>query len=80
MNIVPLLVVVGQLHYATAYPFDFQGVVKGVYAHCGSPPLYAAFGLAVAWLWQRRRLRPFALANLAALAAVASYTFYCRVL
>jgi 4-amino-4-deoxy-L-arabinose transferase-like glycosyltransferase len=77
---VPLLTLLAQLHFAWKYPFESLGVVKGVYLQYGAPPLYALFGLGVAWLWRRPIGRPFAVVALASLGLVASYTVYCRLL
>ena len=76
----PLVAVLGQLHFGVQYPVDIVGPIKGVYMQFASAPLYALFGLAVAWLWERAWLRPLAIVELAALGAVAAYTIYCRTL
>jgi hypothetical protein len=77
--IMPLVAVVGQLHFGVKYPVDLVGPIKGLYMQFASPALYALFGLAVAWLWKKPWLRPLAMVELAALGAVAAYTVYCRV-
>jgi hypothetical protein len=77
---VPLLTLLAQLHFAWQYPFEFLGVVKGIYLQYGAPPLYALFGLGVAWLWRRPVGRPLAVVALASLGLVAGYTVYCRLL
>ncbi len=74
----PALAVAGQMHFATLYPFDWEGLVKGAYLQFAAAPLMALFGLAIAWLWTRPRLRPLALVGLAAVAMVASYGLYSR--
>jgi len=38
------------------------------------PPLYALFGVAVAWLWRRPRWRALAVVEMGALAVVAAYS------
>lgn len=52
--LVPLMAVLGQLHFAISLPFDNWGVVKGLYMQFGCSPLYALTGVAAAWLWIRR--------------------------
>jgi 4-amino-4-deoxy-L-arabinose transferase-like glycosyltransferase len=72
------LSVLAALHFAIEFPFDDKGVIKGNYVQFGAPPLFALFGVAVAWA-QRRRLRWLLLAALlTSLWLVASYTMYCR--
>jgi 4-amino-4-deoxy-L-arabinose transferase-like glycosyltransferase len=76
--LVPALMLAAALHFATLNPVDHYGVVKGVYLQFAAPPLYAVFGLAVEWLWQRR-VRWAGLAVLGvAFWLVASYTLWCR--
>ena len=69
----------GQLHFATKYPVDILGVVKGVYVHFAAPSLYALYGLAVVVLWERRWGRPFAVLSLGALVPICLYDIYCRI-
>jgi 4-amino-4-deoxy-L-arabinose transferase-like glycosyltransferase len=76
---VPLLAVLGQMHYAMQYPNEV-GPVKGLYMQFAAPPLFALYGVACSWLWRRRATRPAALVCVAALGLVAAYTIYCRVL
>jgi hypothetical protein len=76
--LVPLFTLLAALHFAVAYPIDSYGVVKGVYMHFGAPPMYALFGLAVAWAWRRPIHWPIFGALLGALWLVASYSLYCR--
>ncbi|HEX8952954.1 MAG TPA: hypothetical protein VF945_13955 [Polyangia bacterium] len=78
MLAVPALAVAGQLHFAVKFPIDSEGMVKAVYLQFAAAPLCATFGVAVAWLWQRRRTRALAVAELAAVAAVAVYAIACR--
>lgn len=75
----PLLALVGQIHFAIQYPIDDMGVIKSSYLQFAAPPLYALFGVGVAWLWSRRRGRPWAILCLGGFAPVAAYTLYCRV-
>jgi len=76
--LVPLVTLISAVHFAIQCPVDHYGVVKGVYMHFGAPPLYALFGLAVAWA-QRKPSRWLLFAALcAALWLVATYTTYCR--
>jgi hypothetical protein len=74
----PLLGVVGALSFAIQFPYDWEGVVKGVYLHFAAAPLYAVFGLGVVWLSKRPLGKPFAGAALLSVAAVAAYTIACR--
>jgi hypothetical protein len=76
--LVPLLTLLSALHFAVANPLDSYGVVKGMYMHFGAPPMYALFGLAVAWALRKPIRWPLFAALLAALWLVASYTLYCR--
>jgi hypothetical protein len=70
--------IVSALLFAIEYPHDGLGVIKGAYMQFGSPPLYAMFGVAVAWA-QRKPSRWLLLVGfLASLWLVASYTLYCR--
>ena len=80
MLAVPVLAVVGQLHFAVKYPIDSEGMVKAIYLQFAAAPLCATFGVAVAWLWRRRRARILAVVELAAVAAVAVYAIACRLL
>ncbi len=76
--VVPALAVLGQLHFAIKFPFDSDGPVKAHYVQFGAPALFALFGVAVVWLWQRPRLRTLAVAEVGALVLVAAYTLYAR--
>jgi hypothetical protein len=78
--LVPLFVLLGQLHFAVKFPVDREGVVKGAYLQLGAGPLCALLGCAVSWLWRRRWGRPLALLNLAAVLAVAAYLVLCLLL
>ena len=50
----PLGALLGQLHFATKYPNDTFGPIKGAYLQFVAPVLCALFGLGVAWMWRRR--------------------------
>jgi hypothetical protein len=76
--IMPLLGLLGQLHFATKYPNDDFGPVKGAYLQFVAPVLCALFGVAVAWLWRRRRARAAAVAALVSLGLVTLYISVCR--
>lgn len=66
------------LAFAIKYPYDAQGAVKGIYVQFGAPPLFAMFGVAVAWACANRRRWFLAGTLLLSLAAVAAYTIGCR--
>ncbi len=72
--LLPVIAVLGQIHYAVTYPIEEHGVVKGAYLMFAAPPLLGLFGLAVEDLWCRRRTKPLAVVLMMALAAVATYT------
>jgi hypothetical protein len=72
----PAAAVAGQMHFAVKFNFDEWGPVKGLYLQFAAAPLCALLGVAVAWLWDRRRLRPLAVALLLALAAVGAYVLH----
>ncbi len=76
--LVPLLAVAGQAHFATQFPNDSEGLIKGAYLQFAAPPLCALFGLAIDWCWRRSRLRAISVLGCVALALVAFYTLYCR--
>jgi hypothetical protein len=78
--LVPLFVLLGQLHFAVQFPVDREGVVKGAYLQLGAGPLFALFGCAVSWLWRRRWARPLAVLNLVAVLATSSYLAVCLLL
>lgn len=80
MLAIPALAVAGQMHFAVKYPIDSEGLIKASYLQFAAAPLCAAFGVAAAWLWRRRRTRALAVVELAALAALAVYDVACRVL
>ena len=76
--LVPLLALLGQIHFATKYPNDNFGPIKGAYMQFVAPVLCALFGLAVAWMWRRVWARAGAIAAFAALLLVFLYTADCR--
>jgi hypothetical protein len=76
--IAPLVALLGQLHFATKYPDDDFGPIKGAYLQFVAPILCALFGLAVAWLWRRVRTRAGAVAAIVALLLLLAYTVDCR--
>jgi hypothetical protein len=69
----------GLLHLQIKYPFDYGGVVKGVYLQFACGSLFPLFGLAVHKMFRHRITRPVALLQSAALGVIASYTIYARV-
>jgi 4-amino-4-deoxy-L-arabinose transferase-like glycosyltransferase len=75
--LLPLLCTAGLLQMAIAYPFDFEGVVKGHYFHFASVPLYALFGLVVAWLLERRWLVPLGVLGVLLIIPPGVYTWLC---
>jgi len=75
--LVPLLAVAGQAHFAVTVANDTEGLVKGSYLQFGVAPLFALFGLGVAWLWRHRPYRFLAALGLTALLAVAWYVVFC---
>jgi drug/metabolite transporter (DMT)-like permease len=77
----PLAALLAQLHFATKYPNDNLGPIKGAYMQFVAPVMCALFGLGVGWMWRRRarwRWRLAALAALAALVFVALYSVHAR--
>lgn len=77
----PPLAIAGLLYFTIAHPFDSEGVIKATYVQFGCAPLYGLFGLAVESLWSRGPGgRVLAWIALVALALVAVYTFFCRML
>jgi hypothetical protein len=76
--IIPLLVLLGQMHFATKYPNDSFGPIKGAYMQFVTPILCGLFGLAVAWMWRRIWARAGAIAALGALLLVFVYIADCR--
>ena len=52
--LMPLGALLGQLHFATKYPNDNFGPIKGAYLQFVAPVLCALFGVGVDWMWRRR--------------------------
>lgn len=73
---VPAAGLLGQLHYATKYPFDYMGLVKSLYLQFGWASLFACFGAAVAWAAADRRRSPVWAAALLGLAAIGQYAVH----
>ncbi len=71
---------IGALHFATKYPDDHFGPIKGAYLQFIAPILCALFGVGVAWMWGRggRRWRAAALVAMGAVLVVAAYTVQAR--
>jgi hypothetical protein len=77
----PIVALVGQLYFATAFPIDSGGMVKGLYMQFASPPLYAAVGVAASWLRRRSRLGGvLAFVIIGSVAVVGAYSVACRFL
>jgi hypothetical protein len=76
--IIPLLALLGQMHFATKYPNDDFGPIKGAYMQFVAPILCGLFGLAVAWMWRRVWARAGAIVALGALLLVFVYSVDCR--
>jgi hypothetical protein len=76
--VIPLLALLGQMHFSTKYPNDNFGPTKGAYMQFVAPILCGLFGLAVAWMWRRVWARAGAIAAIAALLLVFVYTADCR--
>jgi hypothetical protein len=75
--LLPAVGLIGQMSFATQFPYDFEGVVKGIYFQFAVAPLYAVFGASTASLLAVRTLRPVAAAIAASIIPVAAYTTYC---
>jgi hypothetical protein len=76
--LIPLLALLGQMHFATKYPNDDFGPIKGAYMQFVAPILCGLFGLAVGWMWRRVWARAGAIAALGALFLVFLYIADCR--
>jgi len=76
----PAGALIGQIHFATKYPNDNFGPIKGAYLQFVAPILCALFGVGVAWMWRRRRRvwRVAALAAIGCVALVAAYSVHAR--
>jgi hypothetical protein len=75
--LLPAMGALGQMSFATKNPYDFEGVVKGIYFQFAAAPLYAVFGAAVAWLFTVPKLVPLAMVAILSIMPVAAYTTYC---
>jgi hypothetical protein len=76
----PLGALIGQIHFATKYPNDNFGPIKGAYLQFVAPVLCALFGVGVAWMWRRARWRwriP-ALVAIGCVGLVAAYSAHAR--
>jgi hypothetical protein len=76
--LVPALALLGQLHFATKYPNDNFGPIKGAYLQFAAPVAGGLFGLGVGWMWRRTWARSGAVVAMAALGLVAVYTIAAR--
>jgi hypothetical protein len=79
--LMPLVALLGLLHFVTKYPNDNFGPIKGAYLQFVAPVLCALFGVGVDWMWRRRARswwRVSTLAALAALGCVAAYSIGAR--
>lgn len=72
------LAIGGQAYFATQFPADMYGVVKATYLQFAAAPLFAAFGLGVAWAARRWLSAPLSVVSVAALLTVALYTTHER--
>ena len=75
---VPLATLIATFQFATKYPVDTHGVIKGIYMSFGAPPLYGLFGVAVGWASRIRDRLPILVGLLAALFCAGAYSIYCR--
>lgn len=73
----PIVATAGLLHFATTYPIDYLGMVKGAYLVYVAPLLCVLAGLG--FQWSLDRSRALAAIWVVALLAIAAYTLYCRV-
>ncbi len=73
--LVPLIALLGQIHFAQKFAVDIQGPIKGAYMQFAAIPLYGLFGLAATWGWKRGW--PEKLAIVLHAAALATVTVYC---
>ena len=76
--LIPLFTLLSAMHFAVTNPVDQYGVIKGVYMQFGAPPMYALFGLAVAWTTRNSDRWPVFALLMCALWLVGAYTIYCR--
>jgi hypothetical protein len=77
--LVPLMALLGQLHFAVKFAIDAQGPIKGAYIQFAALPLYGLFGLAATWGWRRGWPGKLAIVlHAVAFATVAIYCLYAR--
>jgi hypothetical protein len=76
--LMPLIALLGQIHFATKYPDDDFGPIKGAYLQFVAPILCGLVGLAVAWMARRAWARAGAVAAIAAMMLVLLYTADAR--
>ena len=76
--LVPLMMLIAALQFATSCPVDNYGVIKSVYMMFAAPPLFALFGVAVDWARQRPTRWPLLVALCVSLVFVGWYTVTCR--
>jgi hypothetical protein len=77
--LLPLLALLGQLHFAVKFAIDAQGPIKGAYMQFAAAPLCGLFGVAAVWAWKRGWTGKLAVAMHAlALATVTAYCCYAR--
>ncbi len=76
--LIPLLMLLAALQFAVAYPVDDYGVIKSVYMMFAAPPLFALFGVAVAWSLRRPTRWPLFAALGLSLSWVGWYSVVCR--
>jgi hypothetical protein len=75
----PLLALIGQIHFATKYPNDNFGPIKGAYLQFVAPVWCALFGVGVAWMWRRGRgWRVPGVLAMGAVGLVAAYSLHAR--
>ena len=77
--LLPLLALLGQVHFAVKFAIDAEGPIKGAYMQFAAIPLYGLFGLAATWGWKRGWPWKLAIAiHALAFATVAVYCLYAR--
>jgi 4-amino-4-deoxy-L-arabinose transferase-like glycosyltransferase len=74
----PFFVLLAALQFATAFPIDDYGVIKGAYVVFGAPAFYALFGVAAGWAHRQPIRWPLLGVLVFALWFVAAYSFDCR--
>jgi hypothetical protein len=77
--LVPLIALLGQLHFAVKFAIDAQGAINGAYIQFAAIPLYGLFGLAATRGWKRGLPGKLSIAfHTVAFATVAIYCLYAR--